>query len=120
MKKILLIEDDPAIRQMYTTLFQKSGFDVVSAENGKVGLEQIRQDLPDVILCDMDMPVMNGLETIKALKSDVKTRAIKIVVLTNRVDDDTTKQAIELGAESYFIKSDQDPHDIITIVQGLL
>lgn len=120
MSKILLVEDDPGIRTMYQKLFTKQGFQVTTAVNGQEAVKAVAKELPDIILCDIEMPVMNGVETVKKIKSDQKTKDIPMVMLTNRQDDEFIKQAIEFGAESYIVKTQQDPHDTVTMVHGIL
>lgn len=118
--KVLIAEDDPGIAQMYATKFKHEGLNICHANDGKECLEQVAGFAPDMILLDVEMPNMNGLETLKRLKSDPKTKAIPVVMLTNLKADDKVKLAIEVGAEAYVVKSEADPSSVVDMVRGLI
>ena len=108
MTKIALIEDDALLVQMYTQKFKKDGFEVATANDGKQGLALVKKEMPSIILLDIMMPEMNGLEVLKAIKSDPdqKINSIPVILLTNlaRGAEDINR-GLELGAVTYLVKS---------------
>ena len=107
MPKIAIIEDDQAIAQMYRFKFEAEGFEVQTAENGVLGLELSEKMKPDVILLDLMMPGVDGLEVLRAVKaSPDKYGEMPVVVLTNMTSDAVIKEAFDLGASSYLVKTD--------------
>ncbi len=115
-KKIHLIEDDPLLSRMYERLFTIHDFDFMVDLDSQVGLERVKTERPDLVLLDIMMPNLNGLEVLKLLKSDDTTKTIPVVMITNVEDDDTQKQAEELGADGYLIKSRFDPDETVEYV----
>ncbi len=115
-KKIHLIEDDPLLSRMYERLFAIHGYDFLVDLDSQVGLERVKTEKPDLVLLDIMMPNLNGLEVLKLLKSDDATKAIPVVLITNVEDEDTQKQAKELGADGYLIKSRFDPDETVEYV----
>ena len=115
-KKIHLIEDDPLLSRMYERLFTIHDFDFMVDLDSQVGLERVKTERPDLVLLDIMMPNLNGLEVLKLLKSDDTTKTIQVVMITNVEDDDTQKQAEELGADGYLIKSRFDPDETVEYV----
>lgn len=100
--RILSIEDDPTVRRSICGYLEDSGFEVIEAENGREGLDRIAQDRPDVILCDLRMPVMNGLEFLEALKD--RDPDIPAIVVSGTGDMTDAIAALKLGAWDYLIK----------------
>lgn len=104
MKKILVIEDDRSIRESILELLETQGFDVVGAENGNLGVQKALQYLPDMILCDVTMPGLNGYEVLAALRRHMATATIPFIFLTARSDKEDFRQGMELGADDYLTK----------------
>lgn len=104
MTKILVIEDDIQIIDNIQDILELEDFDLVLAENGRVGLEQAQHHLPDLIICDVMMPEMNGFEVLTALRQEEKTSAIPLIFLTAKVDRNDFRQGMELGADDYLTK----------------
>lgn len=119
-KKILLIDDDPLIVRMYQRVFGFSGIDVTTSLSPTDGLAQVATVKPDLILLDIMMPEMDGLEVLRRLKSDDATKAIPVIMLTNLSDEARNKQAMKLGAMSVMIKSDYSPKQVVEKVTGSL
>ncbi len=115
-KKILLIEDDPLLSRMYERLFKLHGYDISVALDPQVGLDDVKVLQPDIILLDIMMPNINGLEALKILKDDAATKNIPVVMITNVEDGDTEKQANDLGAVGYLVKSKNDPDETVEYV----
>jgi DNA-binding LytR/AlgR family response regulator len=104
MKKILIIEDDISIQQVITDILENENYKVFSANNGKTGIELAKALIPDLIICDVMMPIMNGYEVIENLSNDSKTSAIPFIFLSARVEKSNIRQGMELGADDYLTK----------------
>lgn len=120
MAKVLLIEDDPLIYRLYKKLFTLEKFEIQLAQNGQEGLDKLKTFQPDIILLDIMMPTMNGLEVLSKLKSEPSTKDIPVVVLTNIADMNITNRAISAGAVQCIIKSQTDPSEVVSSVRGVL
>jgi CheY-like chemotaxis protein len=120
MARILLIEDDPLIYRLYQKTFDLEGFEVETAEDGHIGLQKVPSFKPDIILLDMMMPNMNGLELLSKLKADPATSAIPVVVLTNVADMNVSNMAIAKGAALCIIKSQTEPGQVVAAVKSVL
>ena len=103
--RILLIEDDKFLRRACEVSLKKRGLTVVTATDGEEGLRQARTCGPDLILMDMLMPKISGLEALQALKTDEQTRDIPVVMLSNSSIDSDVQRAKELGAAGYLVKA---------------
>jgi DNA-binding NarL/FixJ family response regulator len=104
MKKILVIEDEPEMRRNLATILKLEKFNVVQAENGRVGLETARRELPDVILCDVMMPEMDGHAVLQALRDDPKTVTTPFIFLTAKGEKQDLRSGMNLGADDYLTK----------------
>lgn len=106
-KTILLVDDDPLIIRMYQNKLKNEGYEVRTAFNGEEALTDIRKQRPDIILLDVMMPKLNGVETLKELKKDPRTSEIPIIILTNLGDQqEDVENAKQLGALDYLVKSE--------------
>lgn len=119
-KRILIIEDDFFIRDLYVRQFMKDGYEIDTAENGNDGIVKAEEQKPDAILLDIMLPKVSGLEVLKKLKSNPTTKPSLVVLLTNLSEDDTIKQGFELGAEGYLIKSAYTPEQVVKEVAKLM
>ncbi len=104
MRKILIIEDDAAVRSLTLKILETEGFECLVAENGVTGIKLAKQYAPDLIICDIVMPETDGYGVLKALQQDVHTVAIPFIFLTAKSNRDEIRQGIELGADDYLIK----------------
>lgn len=120
MAKILIVEDDPLISRLYEKIFTFEKYDVSLAENGEEGLEKARTEHPTLILLDIMMPKMNGLEVLDKLKADPALKTIPVVMLTNLAGDKDAETALTKGAVKYIIKSEYDPKQIAEMVKQIL
>ncbi|MCE5285929.1 MAG: response regulator [Pelosinus sp.] len=109
--KILVIDDQPGIRRLLTEVLQDEGYEVATAENGYDGLQAAKEISPAVILMDMKMPGMDGIETLRELKQIGQQD--KVIMMTAYGELETVNQARELGAYDYITK----PFDIIALCQ---
>src|SRR5260221_7632427 len=112
MAKILIVEDDPLMIRLYQKVFKFEGYDVEVASNGEEGLEKVRSFVPTLILLDIMMPKMNGLQVLDKLKADDDTKKIPVVMLTNLAGSQDAETAIAKGAVKYIIKSELEPKDV--------
>ena len=102
--RVLVIEDDTAIRATLTDILELNGYGVVHAAIGPDGLAAARRDRPDIILTDISMPGISGFEVIRTLHSDDQTRAIPIIIISASVEPEKMRQGMDLGAEDFIVK----------------
>jgi DNA-binding response OmpR family regulator len=103
---ILIVDDDPLISRMYENKLRRDGYEVQTATNGEEALTQVRKHSPSLILLDVMMPKLNGVETLKILKEDEKTAKIPVIILTNLGDKpEDIEKAKAMGASDYLVKS---------------
>lgn len=115
-KKILIIEDDFYISDLYRRAFSEDGFIVDTAEDGVVGRDKSLSLKPDLILLDIMIPKINGLDLLKKLKAENDLAATKIVILSNLGQDPVVREAMDSGADGYLIKSQYTPAEIVNEV----
>ncbi len=120
MKKILIIDDEPAILEMYRLKFENSGFEVFTALTGDDGLTIANREHPDIILLDIIMPKTNGLDVLKTLKEGDQTKSIPVLMTTNLPESTSGQKAKELGAEGYVVKAELEPKYLVTTVESYL
>lgn len=118
--KVAIIEDDMAIVQMYRIKFEAEGYDVSTAPDGAAGLELIDSFQPDIVLLDLMMPNMNGLEMLSKLRSQPNGREAKVVVLTNMGDTETATKVFKMAADDYIVKAEMTPKQVADRVKALL
>ena len=116
---VLVVEDDPTILQLLEVNFEMEGFTVVRAEDGLLGLEAARSKRPDVIVSDVMMPNLSGLEMVAELKADPDTAGIPVILLSAKAQGSDVRQGIEAGADDYVTKP-FEPLDLIDRVNSLL
>lgn len=104
MKQILVIDDEESLREMVRMALQQKGYDVIEAENGMTGVELARLELPDLILCDVNMEKMDGYLTLSALRNEPATAGIPFILMTGLADNAGMRHGMELGADDYLPK----------------
>ncbi|MBZ0148640.1 MAG: response regulator [Pseudorhodoplanes sp.] len=104
MKRVLVIEDDEDLRSDLITVLEFEGYEAIGAENGQQGVLMARQHLPDLIICDVTMPVLDGFEVIMALHQNLQTAAIPVIFLSARSDKAAIERGMRLGAAAYVRK----------------
>jgi len=117
---ILITEDDPLMSRMYQKIFTFEGFEVVMAADGQEGLDKAREIKPTMILLDVMMPKLNGLQVLEKLKADPETKAIPVVMLTNLAGQQDAENALAKGAIKYIVKSEYEPKQVADMVKELL
>jgi CheY-like chemotaxis protein len=116
---ILVVDDDPVIQKLLSVNFEMEGYRVVTANDGIEGLERVASDKPDLILLDVMMPRMDGIEVSKRLKSDPATKEIPVVLLSAKAQSSDIQSGIEAGADDYVTKP-FDPLELLDKVAGLI
>ncbi len=118
--KIAIIEDDQAISQMYRFKFEAENYKVNTAENGKLGLELIEQMRPDIILLDIMMPEMTGDEMLALLRQEPWGKDIKVIILTNKGEQEIPESIKALNVSAVVLKSDMTPRQVAELVKKQL
>jgi|SRR5690554_6814256 len=119
MKTILLIEDDTALRENTAELLELSGYKVITAPNGKNGIEIARQHLPNIIICDIMMPEVDGYGVLEAVTSDDTTRHIPFIFLSAKTEHKEIRKGMDLGADDYLTKP-FDEDELMSAVESRL
>ena len=116
---VLLVDDDPVILKLLQVNFEMEGYNVITANDGVEGLARARADRPDIVLLDIMMPRMDGLEVTRALKGDADTRSIPIILLSAKAQLSDVQQGRDMGADDYLTKP-FDPLELLDRVGQLL
>lgn len=121
MAKILLVEDDPMISEIYQRKFESSGFDVGIAATGKEALKKAREEKYDIILLDLVLPEMDGMEVLKEIKQSGKySPETKVVIFSNLTEKENQEKALENGADGFISKSQFSPSNLVEEVKRIL
>jgi len=112
-KKILIVEDDLILASALRSSLEEEGFEVIEAHDGIDGLIMAEKNLPDLTLCDINMPKMNGLEMLEKMRSTKWGQYLSVIMLTNLTDKENISMALKHSAFRYFVKSDWDLSQII-------
>jgi CheY-like chemotaxis protein len=118
--KVLLVEDDLDVSRMYQYKFAEKEFLTSIAMNGQECLEALELDVPDVILLDLKMPVMNGFQVLRRLRAEPRWQHIPVVVCSSRGENRDIEQALELGASDFLVKYRTRPEDVVAKVLQVL
>lgn len=119
-KKILLVEDDDALANVYLTRLEAEGFLISRVANGEEALEAAKDQKPDLIMLDIMMPKISGLEVLDILRNTPETLNIKVMVLSALGQEGDKQKAMELGADDYLVKSQVVITDVIKRIRKLL
>lgn len=120
MAKVLLVDDDQALSTVFGTALEKAGYALITALDGKQGLEKSKTEKPDIILLDHILPDMAGNEVLKVLKQDPETQKIPVAMLSNFGQNELVQEAINNGASEYILKYQIAPEDLVNKINGLL
>ena len=113
MIKIVIIEDDPTISQMYRIKFESDGFEVHLAANGQIGINVAEKVRPDIILLDLQMPEMDGTEALKIIRSRDWGKTVPVIILTNLGEEEAPHELRSLGVDSYIVKANYTPRQVV-------
>jgi DNA-binding response OmpR family regulator len=119
VKRILVIEDEPAIRSGMVRLLMLKGFNVYEAADGEIGLLLSEAIQPDLILCDINLPVFNGFVILRQVRRNSTTASIPFIILTSHTDQEVHQRSLELGA-SEFLSKPISPDELLTVVKHQL
>lgn len=118
--KILIVEDEPDLLEMYRLYFGQAGYEIIEATDGQIGVDLIKQKNPDLILLDILLPKIDGWQILKELKENPDTKKIPIIVFSNLAQADEIQKGLKLGADDYVIKSNSTPKELLERIQNLL
>ncbi len=119
-RKILLVEDEKTLSEMYQTKFEREGFQVLTLDNGAGALEVAKKEKPSLILLDIILPKTDGFSVLEQLKKEVETKKIPVVMLTNLGQDEDVKKGKQLGADDYIVKANSTPAQVVEKVKKFL
>lgn len=116
-KSILIVEDEPELAEIYQTLLEQAGYKVTLAHNGREAIELANSKEPNLILLDLRMPVMNGVEFLQKFNAKTDHPKVKIVVFSNYDMQDEIDDAYRLGADRYVLKAWASPRELLQIIK---
>ncbi|MCX6760767.1 MAG: response regulator [Candidatus Nealsonbacteria bacterium] len=112
-KTILIIEDDQFLRELMVRKIVSEGFNCLESETGEGGIEKIKKEKPDLVLLDIVLPGIDGIEVLKKIKEDPDVKSIPVVILSNLAGPEEIERGLNLGAADYLIKAHLTPREII-------
>ena len=119
MKKLLLIEDDVTVRENTAELLELSNYNVITASNGKLGIEKAQQHVPDIIVCDIMMPETDGYGVLEALSKDPETVNIPFIFLSAKTEHKDIRKGMDLGADDYLTKPFEE-EELLSAIESRL
>lgn len=119
-KVVYIVEDDDTLREVLGQKLKASGYQVVEAVNGEEGLRMMKETHPDIVLLDMMMPVMGGMEVLERMQKDEKLKSVPVVVISNSGQPVEVEEARRLGARDFLIKAAFDPEEVLEKVKRQL
>lgn len=119
-RKILIVEDEPFLTEMYKAKFEAIGYEVVTADNGEKGIAAMHQQKPDIVLLDIIMPVMDGYTVLKNVRQDPEIKHQLIVIFSNLGQEEEVTKGLQLGADDYLVKSNLTPSELLKKVEAVL
>jgi len=119
-KKILIVEDDDFLVQMYATKLELENYNVIMATDGAKGLKLALKEQPDLVLLDLNLPIMDGFQVLAELKKNPETTKIPVLVLTNYGQKENVDKCLNLGAEDYLIKAHFVPSEVVARIKKIL
>jgi putative two-component system response regulator len=117
---VLIVDDDPVISMMYALGLERAGYSVLVAKDGRAGLELAAKSLPDLILLDLRIPILDGIEVLKGLAADSATSSIPVLMLSNHSESDLVKRVLSLGAKEYIVKIETTPAEVAAVAARYL
>lgn len=116
-QKVLIIEDEETLSQMYEMKFQKEGFEVATALDGQAGVDQVKKFKPEIILLDIILPKLDGFTVLEQIKADDTAKNIPVIMLTNLGQSEDVEKGKKMGAVDYLVKANCTPMDVVKKVQ---
>ncbi len=118
--RILIVEDDQAISQMYRIKFEAEGYTIDTAENGIIGLEKTKNMQPDVVLLDLMMPEMNGDEMLEKMRKTDWGKDVQVIILTNMGEAEVAEKVIKMNIAGFIVKAQATPAEVVEKVKHIL
>jgi len=119
-KTVLIVEDDPSLREMLKKKFEEKGYRVEEAENGEKAIEKAKEIVPNIILLDVILPKKDGYEVIREIRADKSVSNMPILLLTNLESSADVDKALRLGVTNYLVKSDYTLEEVVEKVREML
>lgn len=119
-KKILIVDDDVTLREMYEERLKYDGFVVIGASDGEEALKKTKEEMPSLILLDIMMPKMNGVDVLTHLRADESTKNIPVIVLTALIQEIDKVKSLMTPKDGYLIKSEQMPKEVLAKVHSII
>lgn len=117
MKKVLIVEDEQLIGDLLQKKLREEGYYVFTARDGEEGLQQIRDERPDMILLDIVLPRLNGFEVLAEVKKDEELRRIPVIIISNSGQPIEIERAKEAGVRDWLVKTEFDPQEVLEKVR---
>jgi len=118
--RVLFVEDDPTVAQMYRLKLELDGYQVIMAKDGEEGLRLANEIEPDIVFLDIRLPKVDGFAVLEGLRSHEQTRNVPVVILSNYGEQELVERGLKLGALEYLIKSQTTPANLSRGVEGWL
>jgi len=119
-KKILIVDDDKFLLDIYSLKFKSDGFEVDTAFGGEEAIKKIAESKPDILLLDIVMPSMDGIETLEKIKAAKLDEGMNIVILSNQSQQSDIDRATALGVDGYIIKASSTPSEVLGKVKSII
>lgn len=119
-KKIMIVEDDTVLANAIKLSLENEGYELILATDGEEAERMIKEEIPDLVLLDLLLPIKNGFEILKIIRQDPATKNISVVVLTNFEQETSINEGKKLGVKDYIVKANIDIQDIPAIVKKYL
>jgi DNA-binding response OmpR family regulator len=120
IKKILFVEDDPVVLTLYRNRLQREGFEILFAEDGQVALNVLARVKPDVVVLDLMLPKVNGVDVLKHIRADANLKSTPVLILSNAYMTDLANKAMQSGANKGMLKTECTPAKLLDAIQDLL
>lgn len=120
MTKILFIEDEPALQKALGDFLRESGYEVVAALDGETGLGLSARERPDLVLLDLILPRIGGLDVLQRMRGDPKLNSVPVIVLTNVESNEAVEQALSLGAKAFLVKASYNLDEVLAKIKAVL
>ncbi len=120
MKNILLVEDDPFLIDIYTTKLKEAGFFVEIAADGDTAIKKVQEKNPDLVILDIVLPQVDGWEILKQIRTNKKSKELKVIILSNLGQKEEVEKGIALGATKYLIKAHYTPSQVVEEIKKII
>lgn len=118
--KILIIEDDPMMYRLYQRILEHEKYEVIVVDNPLEGIKKVEELQPNVVLLDIMMPKLDGIEALKKIKSNKNTKDIPVIMLTNLGTDNVVTEAFQAGASGFLVKSQTSNDELIKQIKTIV